>query len=64
VPAAPAMAGSPAAGLKLKWGTCADAQATAAGWQCATFKVPKDYGATPAATLGVVGTSDRVTPPR
>jgi diguanylate cyclase (GGDEF)-like protein len=25
---------------------------------------PEDYGATPAATLGVVGTSDRVTPPR
>ena len=25
-------------------GACADADATAAGWQCATFKAPKDYG--------------------
>ncbi|MDX6571678.1 MAG: hypothetical protein QOC86_834 [Gaiellales bacterium] len=40
--AVPAMANSPAAGLK--WGTCADADAAAAGWQCATFKAPKDYG--------------------
>src|SRR5947209_1157691 len=48
VPAAPAMAGSPAAGLKLKWGTCADAKAAAAGWQCATFSAPKDYGDTDA----------------
>jgi hypothetical protein len=33
--AVPAMAGSPPGGLK--WGTCADPDATAAGWQCATF---------------------------
>jgi pimeloyl-ACP methyl ester carboxylesterase len=36
-----ALAGSPPGGLK--WGTCADPDATAAGWQCATFKAPKDY---------------------
>jgi pimeloyl-ACP methyl ester carboxylesterase len=40
--AAPAMAGSPAG--TLDWGPCADSDATAAGWQCATFKAPKDYG--------------------
>ena len=39
--AAPAMAGSPAG--TLDWGPCADSDATAAGWQCATFKAPKDY---------------------
>ena len=38
----PAMAGSPPGGLK--WGACADPDAAAAGWQCATFKAPKDYG--------------------
>ena len=27
-----------------QWGTCANADAAAAGWQCATFKAPKDYG--------------------
>jgi pimeloyl-ACP methyl ester carboxylesterase len=38
---APAMAhGTPAT---LTWGTCADPDVAAAGWQCATFKVPKDY---------------------
>jgi pimeloyl-ACP methyl ester carboxylesterase len=38
---APAMAhGSPAA---LSWGVCANPDAAAAGWQCATFTVPKDY---------------------
>ena len=40
--AAPAMAGSPAG--TLDWGPCADSDATAAGWQCATFNAPKDYG--------------------
>jgi len=40
--AAPAMAGSPAG--TLDWGPCADSDAIAAGWQCATFKAPKDYG--------------------
>ena len=40
---APAMAKtSPPAGLE--WGTCADADAAAAGWQCATYKAPLDYG--------------------
>jgi pimeloyl-ACP methyl ester carboxylesterase len=27
----------------LEWGTCADPDATAAGWECATFTAPKDY---------------------
>jgi pimeloyl-ACP methyl ester carboxylesterase len=42
--AGPALAGgSPSGGLK--WGTCAnvDPAVTAEGWQCATFKAPKDY---------------------
>ena len=38
---APAMAGTPSGGIT--WGTCADATAAAAGWQCATFKAPRDY---------------------
>jgi len=40
--AVPALAGSPPGGLT--WGACADPDAAAAGWQCATFKAPKDYG--------------------
>lgn len=40
--AVPALAGTRAGGLN--WGTCADAKVAAAGWQCATFKAPKDYG--------------------
>jgi pimeloyl-ACP methyl ester carboxylesterase len=43
VAAAPAMAGHHASS-DLEWGVCADADATAAGWQCATFKAPRDYG--------------------
>jgi pimeloyl-ACP methyl ester carboxylesterase len=35
------MAGS--SGGDLNWGTCADPDAAAAGWECATFKAPKDY---------------------
>ncbi|MDX6598873.1 MAG: hypothetical protein QOE87_2760, partial [Gaiellales bacterium] len=27
----------------LEWGPCADPDATAAGWECATFTAPKDY---------------------
>jgi pimeloyl-ACP methyl ester carboxylesterase len=42
VASAPAMAGSSSG--DLKWRTCADPDATAAGWQCATFKAPRDYG--------------------
>ena len=42
VAVAPAMAGSPPGGLE--WGPCADPDAAAAGWQCATFKAPQDYG--------------------
>ena len=38
---APAMAGTPSGGIA--WGACADPAATAAGWQCATFKAPRDY---------------------
>ena len=38
---APALAGSPTTGTQV--GTCADPDAAAAGWQCATFKAPKDY---------------------
>ena len=38
---APAMAGTPSGGIA--WGTCADPDAAAAGWQCATFKAPRDY---------------------
>ena len=41
VASAPAMAGSSPGGLE--WGACADPDAAAAGWQCATFKAPKDY---------------------
>ena len=43
VASAPAMAGGHTS-AGLEWGACADADATAAGWQCATFKAPKDYG--------------------
>jgi pimeloyl-ACP methyl ester carboxylesterase len=39
--AAPAIAGSRTS--SLKWGPCADPDATAAGWQCATYKAPLDY---------------------
>ena len=40
--AAPAFAGrKPPSGLK--WGVCANPDAAAAGWQCATFKAPRDY---------------------
>jgi pimeloyl-ACP methyl ester carboxylesterase len=39
---APAMAKSPSA--DLAWGTCADPDAAAAGWECATFKAPLSYG--------------------
>ena len=38
---APAMAKPPAGGLE--WGVCADPDATAAGWECATYTAPKDY---------------------
>ena len=38
----PAMAKPAPAGLE--WGTCANADAAAAGWQCATYKAPLDYG--------------------
>jgi pimeloyl-ACP methyl ester carboxylesterase len=41
--AAPAFAGHKPPG-GLEWGVCADPDAAAAGWQCATFKAPKDYG--------------------
>jgi pimeloyl-ACP methyl ester carboxylesterase len=41
VASAPAMAGAHTSGLV--WGPCANADATAAGWQCATFKAPRDY---------------------
>jgi len=44
VMATPAMASSPGTGGALDWGPCADADATAAGWECAMFKAPKDYG--------------------
>jgi len=39
--AVPALAGSPAGGLT--WGACANTDAAAAGWQCATYKAPLDY---------------------
>ena len=38
---APAMA-KPSAG-ELEWGVCADPDATAAGWECATYTAPKTY---------------------
>ncbi len=38
---APAMA--KASSDTIAWGTCADPHAAAAGWQCATFKAPRDY---------------------
>ena len=41
VASAPAMAHTSPGGLA--WGACADPDAAAAGWQCASFKVPKDY---------------------
>ena len=40
---APAMAGGHAPS-GIAWGACADPDAAAAGWQCATFTAPKDYG--------------------
>ena len=41
VASGPAMAGSHSG--DLTWGTCANPDAAAAGWQCATFKAPLDY---------------------
>jgi pimeloyl-ACP methyl ester carboxylesterase len=41
VAVAPAFAGAPSKGLE--WGVCADPDAAAAGWQCATYKAPLDY---------------------
>jgi pimeloyl-ACP methyl ester carboxylesterase len=41
VASAPAMAGSHSS--DLTWGTCANPDAAAAGWQCATFEAPLDY---------------------
>jgi len=41
---APAMAGGHHPPSGIEWGACADPDAAAAGWECATFKAPKDYG--------------------
>ena len=44
VACAPAMAGAhKPAPSGLAWGPCANADATAAGWECATYKAPLDY---------------------
>jgi pimeloyl-ACP methyl ester carboxylesterase len=46
VASAPAMTGGHAGGHKsggLEWGPCTNADATAAGWECATYKAPLDY---------------------
>jgi pimeloyl-ACP methyl ester carboxylesterase len=42
VATAPAMAGTHKSS-GLEWGPCANADATAAGWECATYKAPLDY---------------------
>ncbi|HET6174463.1 MAG TPA: alpha/beta fold hydrolase [Gaiellales bacterium] len=54
--AVPAMAGKHHPPSGLSWGTCADKAAAAAGWQCATFKAPKDYGSPGAGDVSIAVT--------